>query len=152
MSVEKFRRRLETLMIDGAVSKHALSAKANVERKSVKNYLKGKNYPRYDSLIKISNVFNVSADYLLGLSNKRGKSWHAGQITKEKCHNSLSKVLKTYMEKDNLSDDAMAEKLGTSKSVFLQWIDSVCMPETSSLIRIAKALDVSVDVLLGKEG
>ena len=43
----------------------------NVTKQSVSNWENGNIQPSIDMLIKISTVFSVSADYLLGLENTR---------------------------------------------------------------------------------
>ena len=38
---------------------------------AVSSYESGTRYPSYDVLIKLAQIFHVSTDYLLGLTNKR---------------------------------------------------------------------------------
>lgn len=57
---------LKELMELEGVSTRALSQKINVERKSIRLWLAGKFFPRYDALIKLSVFSGVRIDYLLG--------------------------------------------------------------------------------------
>ena len=66
MYLEKFSKRLKELMELEGLSVRALSLKINVERRSIRLWLAGKFFPRYDALIKLSVFFGVRIDYLLG--------------------------------------------------------------------------------------
>ena len=69
MPLPIFSERLKDLMLIEGVSQHILSSAANVQRKSVFNWLRGINYPRYDALIRVADYFHISTDYLLGINN-----------------------------------------------------------------------------------
>ena len=69
MPLPIFSERLKDLMLIEGVSQHKLSSAANVQRKSVSNWLRGINYPRYDALIRVADYFHISTDYLIGINN-----------------------------------------------------------------------------------
>ena len=69
MPLPIFSERLKDLMLIEGVSQHKLSSAANVQRKSVSNWLRGINYPRYDALIRVADYFRISTDYLIGINN-----------------------------------------------------------------------------------
>ena len=69
MPLPIFSERLKDLMLIEGVSQHKLSSAANVQRKSVSNWLRGTNYPRYDALIRVADYFHISTDYLIGINN-----------------------------------------------------------------------------------
>ena len=72
MPLPIFSERLKDLMLIEGVSQHKLSSAANVQRKSVSNWLRGTNYPRYDALIRVADYFHISTDYLIGINNTAG--------------------------------------------------------------------------------
>ena len=74
MSLKDFSGRLKWLMELEGISRRALAVKANVQRRSLLNYLNAKNYPRYDALIRLSDFFEVKTDYLLALENCSDKT------------------------------------------------------------------------------
>ncbi|MBQ3236209.1 MAG: helix-turn-helix transcriptional regulator [Oscillospiraceae bacterium] len=47
-----------------------LSIELEVSQESVSAYEKGKCYPSYQSLLKLSEIFGASIDYIMGLSDK----------------------------------------------------------------------------------
>ena len=47
------------------ISQVALSVKLGVSQETISAYENGKAYPSIDTLLKLCDVFNVSADYLL---------------------------------------------------------------------------------------
>lgn len=63
-----FPLRLRTLMEKEQMKQKDLAALLNVTRQSINQYCLGLSTPDIDKLCKIATRFNVSADYLLGLS------------------------------------------------------------------------------------
>ena len=47
-----------------------LSIELEVSQESVSAYEKGKCYPSYQTLLKLSQIFGASIDYIMGLSDK----------------------------------------------------------------------------------
>ncbi len=67
MYLDEFSKRLKHLMELEGISNRALSIKIDVDRASIRLWLSGKYYPRYDALIKLSAFFKVRIDSLVGL-------------------------------------------------------------------------------------
>lgn len=61
--------RLRAIMDDRKITLVALAEKTGIKRQSIGNYKDGNNVPDANALRKIAEALNVSADYLLGLSN-----------------------------------------------------------------------------------
>lgn len=76
MPLPIFSARLLDLMQFNNLSKHKLAADIGVQRKSIINWVEGRNYPRYDALIKLANHFKVSTDYLVGLTDNNTQYNH----------------------------------------------------------------------------
>ncbi len=67
--VTKFRERFnECLQFTGA-KQVELARAANVSKQCISDYKKGKSVPSIDTLYLICKFLDVSADYLLGLSD-----------------------------------------------------------------------------------
>ena len=71
--MEKFSYRLIVLMEDFNMSQVDLSNKIGISNVTISRYLSGDRIPRLDVITKIASAFNVSVDYLLGLSDDRNK-------------------------------------------------------------------------------
>ena len=69
--MEKFSYRLIVLMEDFNMSQVDLSNKIGISNVTISRYLSGDRIPRLDVITKIASAFNVSVDYLLGLSDDR---------------------------------------------------------------------------------
>ncbi len=50
-----------------------LSIELEVSQESVSAYENGKCYPSFQSLLKLSEIFNASIDYIMGLSDNNDK-------------------------------------------------------------------------------
>ncbi len=64
-----FSERLHSLMKQYDYRQIALAEKVGVSQQTVSRWVKGKFQPDIDQLIALAKVFNVSIDYLVGLSD-----------------------------------------------------------------------------------
>ena len=63
-----FKDRLNEALLENKLSQNAFAKKIFMSQSMVNNYCTGKREPSIDVLITICKELNVSADYLLGLS------------------------------------------------------------------------------------
>lgn len=63
--------RLESLLEDWDLTQKQLAQDLHIEASTLNGYIKGKRCPDYDTLICMAEYFDVSTDYLLGLTNTR---------------------------------------------------------------------------------
>ena len=63
-----FATNLRGLMDENGVSQQQLAQTIGKTRQTVSQYVKGISEPGYDTLVQIAGFFNVSVDYLLGVS------------------------------------------------------------------------------------
>ena len=64
-----FHVRLEHLRYRDFISRAALARKLHVSAAAIGRWERGETEPGFAMLIKMAEIFNVSADYLLGLTN-----------------------------------------------------------------------------------
>lgn len=67
--MKKFNERLRELREDSNLTQTALAKEILVDQRSLSFYEIGKYEPNLETLIKIAKYFNVSTDYLLGLTD-----------------------------------------------------------------------------------
>ena len=67
--MNKFANRLNEALSENDISQNALAQKISMSQSVVNNYCTGKREPSLDVLISICKILNVSADYLLGLTD-----------------------------------------------------------------------------------
>ena len=70
-SMDKFSYRLTVLLDENNMTQTQLAKKIGTSNVTICRYLTGERVPRLDVVTKIEDVFNVSLDYLLGLSNDK---------------------------------------------------------------------------------
>ena len=68
-----FASRLKLLLEENNLSPKELSIKIKLDVRQIKKYLTDKVDVRGDTLIKLVKYFNVSLDFLLGLSDDRSR-------------------------------------------------------------------------------
>ena len=117
--------------------------------KSVHNWLRGVYYPSYKALCILTEYFNVSSDYLLGLTDV----YEERKFSKDNAENgqrALSGYLQEYLRNNACSRYQLAKNLGVGQTTMERWLQEGSMPETAILIRIAELLDMSIDDLLNR--
>lgn len=67
--MELFGQKLKTLRQEKGITQEQLASKVEIVKSSISGYEKGSIYPSVEVLIKLCKFFDVSADYLLGLSD-----------------------------------------------------------------------------------
>ncbi len=66
--------RIRELRKQRHMSQIFLSIMLEVSQESVSAYENGKCYPSFQSLLKLSEIFNTSIDYIMGLTDKNSNS------------------------------------------------------------------------------
>lgn len=57
----------------------------------------------------------------------------------------IGKLIKVAMAEKSFTQKMLADKLGVKQQMISQWINGQSNPKTSTLIKIAKALDIPLD-------
>ena len=65
--------------------------------------------------------------------------------------NSFPKNLKLLREENNLSQTALAAKIGVTQQCVSEWENNKIEPTLSNLWLLADVFDITVDVLIGRE-
>ena len=69
--IEKFSYRLTVLLDENNMTQTQLAKKIGTSNVTICRYLTCERLPRLDVVTKIADVFNISLDYLLGLSDDK---------------------------------------------------------------------------------
>lgn len=138
MYLNKFSQRLKDLMDMEGVSQRALSLKIQVDRKSIRLWLKGAYFPKYHALIRLSACFNVRVDYLIGLEDFMDieVSTSLGMPTDEEVKRRFCFVVREFMD-NNFTKYALAKALHIDQKALTKWLTVGSMPEVSTIIRLA---------------
>lgn len=65
-----FGKRLKALRIESGLTQQQVADRIWVNKASISSYELSTRLPSYEVLIKLSKLFHVSTDYLLGIENK----------------------------------------------------------------------------------
>ncbi len=68
--MSRFPERLRQLRKSRNISQQKLGAYLNYGYTAIANYESGRNEPSFDTLMKIATFFDVTVDYLIGLSDE----------------------------------------------------------------------------------
>ena len=104
-----FPSRLKTLLSDSKVSQQELGAILGVQRQTINMYVNGQIRPDIDALAIIAKHFDVTTDWLLGLTNDRERNPIATdelQLSEE----AIKKII-TYHEKRTYRNGRMNSSL-----------------------------------------
>ena len=149
MYLDAFANKLNDLIAEVGIKVSDLPSALGVDRKSVRLWVHGKNFPNYKHLIRLMEYFHVKADYLLGLEDDFEESAVETVTDWEGIQREFSSKVKAYMEKEHLTIYAIAKKVHIDQKAFKRLLVAGSMPETATLIRIAQLIGISVHDLLG---
>ena len=83
----KFNMRLKELRLANGLTQKELAKSIEVGRTTISEYESGKIVPKHEGLLKLANYFNVSVDYLTGVSDN--------PATRQSNEHELDKLLNT---------------------------------------------------------
>ena len=63
--------KLKSLRIEKKLTQKQVADRLGLAISAVSSYESGTRYPSYDALIRLSHIYHVSTDYLLGMTDKR---------------------------------------------------------------------------------
>lgn len=63
------KQRLNKLISENEIKQRELADRTGISEVTISRYVNGERIPTVENLVKIAKVFNVSTDYIVGLSN-----------------------------------------------------------------------------------
>lgn len=76
----KFSYNLVSLMEENNMKQNVVADQIGVSEVTISRCISGKRTPRLDIIIKIANLFNVSTDFLLGISSNPNQLTSSGNL------------------------------------------------------------------------
>lgn len=67
--MDKFTQRLKELRLENGMTQQQIASLLNIRQQSYTRYENGTGEPSLQTLIKLAEIFSVSTDYLLGISD-----------------------------------------------------------------------------------
>lgn len=118
-----------------------------IVKSTISLYESGKSTPNDQIKTKICEYFNVSMDYLLGITNT--KSPNSPPQERTGANEEAGGSLAYWIRKTGLSYAEVAEKVGVSESLLEDYCSGCMEPPLEVLEGLAKLCSVSTDCLLG---
>ena len=118
----------------------------NVKENTYGSWERTENDMPLEMSCKIANYYNVSMDYLLGLSNKKKKVL----ISKEINYNLLTKRLLKLRKHLKISQTYLGDRVGLNQMTYSHYERGDNKPTTLKLLNIAEFYHVSMDYLVGR--
>ncbi len=115
-------------------------------RTSISDWETGRETIPLRQLNKYANYFNVSIDYIVGLTKKRDIKIE----NKELDLKVIAERLKEIRKANNLTQEKLADELNTTHSTLSAYENAKVLIKTSFLYQIAKHYKYSIDWILGK--
>lgn len=85
--------RIKQLREEKNMTQIRLSTELNVTQETISSYENDRHYPSVQTLLKMSEIFNVSCDYILGLSDVRNVMHNNLDTAEEAAFKSLYRAL-----------------------------------------------------------
>lgn len=128
---------IKELRTEAGMTQEELGMLLNVQNAAVSKYESGKIPLTGETLLKLSKIFNVSTDYLLGA--EEGNTMIGGKIAE-------------LRKEQGLNQEELARKIGVSRSALSLYEIDRREPDLETVKKIASLFGVTTDYLLGAEG
>lgn len=138
--------RIRELRRTSEMTQEEFGQKFGVVKSTVSLYENGKSTPNDEIKRKICEYFNVSLDYLHGLTdNKQGIDASTSNNTRAEIQQPIS----YWIGKTGLSHNEISKKLGISQDLLEDYMCGSIAPPYNILISLSDICEVSTDCLLG---
>ncbi len=147
MNYEFLFYRLRNVRENNNLTQKEVADKLNISRP---NYTRWETKEKIIPLRKLNafcNLFNVSMDYIAGLSNTNSKLSYNKELDLEVVSERLKKVRKQL----NLTQQNLADFLQCDRSIISDYENGVTLILTSFAIQICNKYNISLDWLCGRK-
>ena len=140
-----YYRRMKDLREDNDLTQQDIANYLNVTRGTYSMYECGSNIIPLHLLDQLSLKYQVSIDYLVGLSNDK-----ISKNVKPMNFDIMCQRLKEQRIKNELSQQNVSKTIGITQSHYATYENGRNIIPITRLIKIAKLYNVSIDYLIGK--
>ena len=142
----KFAERLTEFMILGSLNATQLSEKTGISRSAISGLLRQEHLPSTKALTAFADYFHCTTDYLLGLTDDYQDGIHA-----VKSELSFGKIFKKLLKETKTTQYFLTKHEKISGNLIYKWLNDQAEPSVYNLMKLSRAMNVSVDCLLGRE-
>lgn len=153
-----FGQRIVELRKRQGLTQTELAKTIGISRSALSLYEIEKRQPDWETINKMASLFDVSVDYLLGRTDDK----HRNSTSDDKdfffffffddkdLQEVFVSALKTALETQNMTVSELCEKTEIDVDTCNQYLTGEYAPTLEHLVELSKALDVSIDYLLGQ--
>lgn len=140
-----FGERLKELIFDNEILRiEDFCKKIGVGRTDFYRWWSNKTVPSVENTVKLANAFNCTIDFLIGrIDENYSKTFKALPPFTEQ--------LKSVMEKFGTNPHKLSKSARISRASVYEWLNGKSIISLESIIKIAEALDCSIDYLIGRQ-
>lgn len=150
--------RIKELRLSADMTQEEFGKKFGIVKSTVSLYESGKSTPNDELKKQICDYFNISVDYLLGVSDDKHRNSPSDDkgffffffFDDKDLQEVFVSALKTALETQNMTVSELCEKTEIDVDTCNQYLTGEHAPTLEHLVKLSKALDVSIDYLLGQ--
>ena len=142
----EYGKRIKELREKENVSQRQVAEFMGIKRSSYDHFEQQYDLIPIKRLNQVANFFNVSIDYLFGLTNKKNYI----NCRKEIDLDVSAKRLKIFRKENKITQIKLAEVVGTSPAVIVHHENKRAILATPNLYTVCSKYKISADYLLGR--
>jgi len=137
-----FAERLSELMLDRDLSNLQLEHNSGCPNTTISAWLTKNVYPKKDNLIKLSNFFECSIDYLLGLTDI--KTYYVSQSP-----SNFKERFILLAKQKNVTYYRVHKDCDIPNNYISRWLNKGLIPDIRTVIKLTAYFNCSTDYILG---
>ncbi|MDE7191059.1 MAG: helix-turn-helix domain-containing protein [Clostridia bacterium] len=145
---EKFTSNIRKLRKEFNVSQPQLAKEIGYGKSVISSWEIGSQIPSAKAIIILSRYFQVSADYVLQVTDDNTMLHRADDFFADLTI--FNKRLKEMRTSKNLSQDQLAQKTNLTQTSINHWENGKCQPNANAIVALARYFGVTTDYLLGE--
>lgn len=122
---------------------YRLAEASGCNKTAVNNWLYQRQTPSTRALMRLADYMNVSLDYMLGLTDRKG-------LIRSGTTEKFTRRITSLRLPENISSYRIAKECGMGTSAVSKWNDMKRLPRLEVLVRLSEIFDCSVDYLVGR--
>ncbi len=142
-SFNVFTETLTELMENEQMGIPQLSEALHCDKAAIRRWFYNRYLPAPETVIKIAELFNVSADYLFGLSDKK-------DFVKNISENTFYERYTRLREEQGYNDYYISRECKIRDSAISKWKAIEQFPSIISMLKLCECLHCSLEYLLGR--
>jgi transcriptional regulator with XRE-family HTH domain len=139
-----FAERLNELIFDNKTNAIEVSKAIGVSKSAIYRYLKSERIPSVDLLVKLSNYFNCSINFIIGLDSDNYTKNHL-------ICPPFYERFRFLLDKFKVTKYKLVKDTHIPESIVYTWQNGQCVPTIESIMKLAEYFNCSVDYIVGRE-